>query len=201
MKAKTETKAFREGVTDSLAKGQVTVPTGDPTYNTKLAAAKDTFAKPWTKATGGYEASLMQLYENRPTPLTQESSATFKYKVNGTDTPVTNAEGLTHYVLETFTKMGMGARLPDGDEAERATVPCGNSIHTFALKPGSSALATMLKQGKKPAEFIEEFKEVEGKKNEKRRNAELPITDLSTGARGRHDPVRGLDLSRERPGR
>lgn len=181
MKKKAETQAFRDSVIDAHAKGKVTVASGDPSYAKKLADAKDGFAKPWTTTGGGGDTTIMQLYENRKQPVTTESSSTFTYKVGNVDTAVTDGEGLTHFLLATFAKMGVGGRLPDGDAAERASVPVGNPIHAFTLKPGSTSMASALKLGKDPAEFIADFKGVEGVKNAKRRAVPVPLGDLSAG--------------------
>ena len=176
MKAMVETKKFRTGVLDSLATGEVTLATTHPDYPEKLKEAKNKFAKPWTKTGGGTTAVMMQLYENKPRPLAMEKSKTSQ---NGG--PATNAEQLTRFVLDTLVKMKAGDRLPDGDEAERATIPVRCTGHAFNLKPGNSSIATALKLGTKPDDFIADFKDVEGKKNAKRRNTRMPVTDPPTG--------------------
>ena len=71
--------------------------------------------------------------------------------------------------------------MPDGDAAQAANVPVANTAHAFALMPGSTSLATVLKQGKNPADVVKDLKAFEGAKNEKRRAAAVPIEDPSKG--------------------
>lgn len=167
LKQQAETKAFRDNVIVGLA--------GTP------GNSADTFNQPWTMARSGWEHAVMQLYENQPSKPPAVMVNAYKYKdaVSGADKHVEDAEGLTHFVVDTLSKLVN--RLPDGDAAQSANVPVANSPHAFALMPGSSSLQTLLKQGKTPAAVVAELKEVEGAKNEKRRAMPVSLENLGVG--------------------
>jgi hypothetical protein len=166
LKEKAETKAFRDSVIDGLA------------ASSNLPV--DKFNQPWTMAESGWEHAVMQLYENQLVKPPAVMVKAYKYKdAGGSEKAVEDAEGLTHFVVDTLSKLV--GRLPDGDAAQSANVPVANSPHAFALTPGSSSLQTLLKQGKTPAAVVAELKEVEGAKNAKRRAMPVPLGKLGEG--------------------
>ncbi len=140
---------------------------------------KDKFRQPWVMADSGWEYTVMQLQENQAAEPPSVNVGGYTYKQGGADKPVEDAEGLTHFLLDTLSKVA--ARLPDGDASKDAVVPVANTAHAFSLLPGSTSLQTLLKQGKDPGSVVEEFKAVEGAKNAKRRQAQVPLKDLGRG--------------------
>ncbi len=166
LKEQAETKDFRDAVIDGLV--------------AKSGKDKDKFNTPWTMEVSGWEHAVQQVYENQATKPPAVMVKAYKYKdATGADKLVDDAEGLTHFVVDTLA--ALVNRLPDGDAAQSANVPVANSPHAFSLMPGSSSLQTVLKQGKPAAEVIADLKEAEGAKNGQRRAVAVPLKDLSVG--------------------